>query len=53
MIALTGGNISLFYNLSILNIILLVIGIITDYFFFVQIIVITKQMNKILKILRG
>ena len=53
VITLTGGIISLFNNLTLLNKILIVLGTVIDYFFLIQIFVITKQMRKILKIIRS
>lgn len=53
VIAVTGGVVSLFRDVSILNLILIPIGLLIDYFFLSQIFNITTQINKIIKQIRG
>ena len=49
IIVLTGGLIGLMYNISSLNIILLVIGTIIDYLFIIAVFQLTKQINELIK----
>ncbi len=50
VLVLTGGLISLFYNVNFLNILLLIIGCFMDYFFISLIIKITAQINMLIKL---
>ncbi len=49
VVVLTGGIIGLFYNLSVLNIILMLIGLGADSFFVLNIINLHKKINKLIK----
>ena len=52
IIALTGGTVSLFDNLSILHIFLIIVGCLIDYVFINQMFEVTTQINKLLKYLK-
>lgn len=49
IIVLTGGIVGLFYNLNTLNIILLILGAIFDYIFFLKSYQITKKIYSLIK----
>ena len=52
VITLTGGIVSLFRDITIINLILIPIGVLIDFFFLTQIFNITKQINKVLKMIK-
>lgn len=52
-VVVSSGIISLFYNISILNLFLLVLGLFFDCAIILNIIHLNKRINKLLKFLRG